>query len=265
MRKIIVPLFLLMGFLAASSCTPKSALTNLFNGQNLDNWDKYLGSGYEGHEDLGAAATPENVFSVVTEDGCQVIRISGEVKGSLATKGSFRDYHLRVVYKWGDKVTQQRNGGLLYHGYGDLGAALGTWMASVECQMMHDNPGDTFFIGDNIECCTRAGQVEKGYVYQPDAEKLPFGKRHNRRSIQKSQNAEKPVGEWNTIDLYCLGQTAVHVVNGITVMVNQDLSVYSDQGLTPLSSGKIQLQSEGGELFIKEISLETITALPKDI
>lgn len=257
-------LFILLG-----ACLTVTAQQNegesLFNGENLENWDKYIGPTFPGHEELGKTATADNVFSVVTVDGCKMIRISGEVHGSLATKESFGNYHLRVVYKWGGKVTLERNGGLLYHGYGPLGTAFGTWMASVECQMMHDNPGDTFLMVDSVECSAKVKSENGGYIYNPEAEKVRFGQRVNRRMIRKRQHAEKPLGEWNTLELYCSGQTAVHVVNGVTVMVNEDISSRDNGSIHPLTSGRLQLQSEGAELFIKEISIEPITKIPETV
>ncbi len=41
----------------------------LFNGENLDNWDKHLGTPLSGYEDLALTATTENVFTVVEENG----------------------------------------------------------------------------------------------------------------------------------------------------------------------------------------------------
>jgi hypothetical protein len=48
-------------------------------------------------------------------------------------------------------------------------------------------------------------------------------------------------------------RTAVHVVNGVTVMVNNNTGVFNDGIIEPLTSGKIQIQSEGAELFIRSI------------
>lgn len=265
MKNAAIFIVILLGGIWGISWSQKESWKSLFNGENLENWDKYIGPTFPGHEELGKTATADNVFSVVTVDGCKMIRISGEVHGSLATKESFGNYHLRVVYKWGDKVTLERNSGLLYHGYGPLGAAFGTWMASVECQMMHDNPGDTFLMVDSVECSAKVKSENGGYVYNPEAEKVRFGQRVNRRMIRKRQHAEKPLDEWNTLELYCSGQTAVHVVNGVTVMVNEDISSCDNGSIHPLTSGRLQLQSEGAELFIKEISIEPITEIPKTV
>lgn len=63
---------------------------SLFNGKNLDNWERYLGPAFPGHEELEKTATKENVFSIVMLDEIPVIRISGEMHGSLVTKESLK-------------------------------------------------------------------------------------------------------------------------------------------------------------------------------
>jgi len=73
---------------------------------------------------------------------------------------------------------------------------------------------------------------------------------------------EKPLGDWNSVDLYCFGQTAIHVVNGKVVMVNTDCSKFENNQYIPLTKGRIQLQSEGGEFYIRKIELESIKEIP---
>jgi hypothetical protein len=82
--------------------------------------------------------------------------------------------------------------------------------------------------------------------------------------IQAGKDAEKPVGEWNKIELYALDDRAIHVVNGIPVLYVQDMHVAGeDKVVTPLTKGRIQLQSEGAEIFYRDITVEPINSLPK--
>jgi hypothetical protein len=250
-----------------TSCQNEETPIQLFNGQDLDDWDKYIGTSLGAEwDDLAKAATVEEVFSVVEMDGSNVIRISGEVNGSLATRESYGNYHLRVVFKWGETVYSRRNSGLLYHSFGDFGVAIGTWMPNIEFQMMHQNLGDTYLMA-NTTCETEAtvNTTTNQYVFTPGAEMVQFGEHASGRLIRKSSDHEVPLGQWNTIDLYCFGQTAVHVVNGVTVMVNNNTGAYEDGNINSLASGKIQFQSEGGELFIRSIELSHITFLPDEI
>lgn len=236
----------------------------LFNGENLDNWDKYLGTPLTGFEELSLTATTENVFSVVEENGEKLIRISGVVNGSLATRDTFQNYHLQLVFKWGDEIYTKQNSGLLYHSFGDFGVAIGTWMTNIECQLMHERLGDTYLM-ENTCCETAVKPFEDGFIFANDGEVKQFGKDFNGQGIKKAVDAEKPLGEWNTVDLYCVGQTSVHVVNGQVAMVNNNTGKVENGQIVPLTSGKIQLQSEGAELFVKSIQVKPIKEIPKEL
>jgi hypothetical protein len=238
----------------------------LFNGKNLKNWDIFLGSPIGGFEDLAKKATPESIYQIVELDGQKMIHISGEIFASLATKAEFENYHLHLEFKWGEKVYGTRNSGLLYHSYGPFGAAFGTWMANIEHQMMHDNLGDTYLMC-NTACETKAVKSSDGknFNYSPEGQLTSFSETDNGRSIKKAIDAEKPLGEWNTVDLYCFGQTSVHVVNGQVVMVNTNCSKIENGQKVPLIKGKIQIQSEGGEFFIRKMDIEKIKEIPADL
>ncbi len=250
-----------------NSCQQEQQWQSLFNGKDLTNWDKHLGTSLGSEfDDLAEEATVETVFSVVEEEGENVIHISGVVNGSLATRESFENYHLRLVFKWGDNVYSRRNSGLLYHSFGDFGLALGTWMPNIEFQMLHQNLGDTYLMA-NTTCQTEAVKDEgmEHYVFTPGAEVVTFGDHAEGRLIRKSSDNEMPVGQWNTIDLYCYDRMAVHVVNGVTVMVNNNTGAYEGGVTEPLSSGKIQIQSEGAELFVRSLDIRPINQIPADI
>ena len=268
MKNIVFIVLAITGIiLTGNSCQREQEWSSLFNGQDLSNWDMFLGSSLgPDFDSLAQAATIEEVFSVVEMEGDNVIRISGEINGSLATPESFENYHLRLEFKWGDKVYSRRNSGLLYHSFGDFGAAFGTWMPNIEFQMMHQNLGDTYLMV-NTTCETEVIYVEDTgqFVYTPGADALIFGEHANGRMIRKGQDNENPLGEWNTIELYTFGSTAVHVVNGTTVMVNTNTGVYENGVINPLVAGKVQIQSEGAELFIKSIDVKPISTLPADI
>ena len=64
------------------------------------------------------------------------------------------------------------------------------------------------------------------------------------------------------MDLYCFVQTAVYVVNGQVVMVNTNCSKIENGLKIPLTKGKIQLQSEGGEFFVRKMEIEKIKEIP---
>ncbi len=248
-----------------SSCNQNKKWQPLFNGQNLDNWDKYIGTPLQGFDSLAELATPEKVFSVVESDGVPMIHISGEVNGSLATRDTFSNFHLQLVFKWGNNVYTTRNSGLLYHSFGEFGKALGTWMACIECQLMNDRMGDTYLM-DNTYCETTVKEAEGGgFIFARDGEVKQFGRGFSGSGIQKAVDAKNSVGEWNTVELYSVGRTTVHVVNGKVTMINTNTGKIENGEIVPLISGKIQLQSEGAELFVKSIQIEPIKKIPAEI
>ena len=78
---------------------------------------------------------------------------------------------------------------------------------------------------------------------------------------------EKPFGEWNELELYTIGQTAVYVVNGQVVQVlhntfTTDGPPYIEK---PLSAGQIQIQSEGAEVYYRRMEIQPITQFPAAI
>ena len=83
------------------------------------------------------------------------------------------------------------------------------------------------------------------------------------RRIIKRANAERPRGQWNTLDLYCFGQTSVHVVNDQNVLTLTGLRQKVDAGETPLTKGRLQLQSEGCEVFYRGIAIRQISEIPR--
>ena len=60
---------------------------------------------------------------------------------------------------------------------------------------------------------------------------------------------ERPYGEWNTAVLECRGDTAAHILNGVTLV--------RLTGLSP-TEGRIQIQSEGYGCEFRRITLESL-------
>jgi len=81
-------------------------------------------------------------------------------------------------------------------------------MPNIELQLMHDNLGDTYLMA-NTACGIPAVKDPESeqWVYTPGAELQNFGEHANGRLIRKLKDAEKPLGEWNVVDLYCFGTT----------------------------------------------------------
>ncbi|KOH43419.1 3-keto-disaccharide hydrolase [Sunxiuqinia dokdonensis] len=260
MTRKLTLILILAATLGLSSCQQKTEA--LFNGTDLSNWEISIGTALTGFDDLKEAATAESIFSIVEQDGEKLLRISGDVNASIATKKEYGNYHLRLEFKHGEDVYTNRNSGLLYHSFGPFGIGLGTWMSSIELQLMHENLGDAYMMGDSYAEIPVRKEGDNP-VYAADGELLSFGENQNGGKIaRKSSNQEKAIGEWNVVDLYCVGQKAIHVVNGVKVMECENTGMLIDGQVQPLSKGKIQIQSEGSELLIRKAELTPIKTLP---
>jgi hypothetical protein len=254
---------------------PESRSIVLFNGKDLQGWNTYLGPSFDTVQNkrdsipLGLNHDTLNVFSVVQLDGGPVLRISGERFGGISTQKEFRNYHLRMEFKWGKKKwppkeKSKRDSGLLYHAVGAHGADFGFWMRSQEFQIQEGDCGDYWGVAGGIFDVPAAKNSNGDYRYDPKAERVTFreGGAAGRHCI-KDPDAENTSGEWNTIDLYCYGDTAVHVVNGTTCMILYHSRQAENGQEVPLKGGKIQLQSEGAEIFYRNIRMESIAGVPE--
>ena len=249
-----------------NSCTTETPWQQVFNGNDLTGWDTWVGPTEEGGDPVGLNNDPMNIFSVVNLDGEKVIRISGEINASLATQQEFENYHLLVEMKWGDEVFKTRNSGLLYHSFGNFGDGLGVWMSAHELQLWTGNLGDSYRMGKSYCEIPMTQNSEGKFVYTKGAEKKPSIPDTETRIVAKSGDFEKPIGEWNTLELYCFGRTSVHVVNGNVNMINYNSGKYLGEGnIEPNGKGKIQFQSEGGELFIRTVKIQPIEEIPAEL
>lgn len=245
----------------------------LFNGKNLDGWESYLGPRYNEQarnfigERMGLNNDPDSVFTIVEENREQVIRISGEHFGCIATKEEFENYHLQVQFKWGQKKSaprknSKRDSGVLYHSHGPHGVGWFFWMAAQEFQVEEGDCGDYWSVLSDVDAKVTMN-ADSTYTYNKNGENRFFGPHGGLRGhVIRSEDAEKPLGEWNTLDLYTFGASSIHRVNGKTVMVLTNSRQKTAEELLPLTKGKIQLQSEGAEVFYKNVRLEKIKKLP---
>ena len=248
---------------------------SIFNGKDLTGWDVYIGPLYDSvkkdfaGDPIGLNKDPNQVFTVVQEDGKPAIRISGENFGGISTQEEFSNYHLRLQFKWGrlkwnPKRNAKRDSGILYHAVGPHAADWFFWMRSHEFQIQEGDCGDYWGCGGAFADIPATKQGEKKFIYAADAALLTFRDNGpNGRNCIKRADVEKPSGEWNTIDLYCYGDTSVHMVNGKVVMVLYKLRQPGANGDKPLTEGKIQIQSEGAEVFYRNLTVEEITSIPK--
>ena len=253
------------GWGVAAARGSEKGWTPLFDGRDLKGWDVYL------KEPIGLNRDPHHVFKVVKDGGENVIRISGEDVGAISTKKEYADYHLRLLFRWGslswgNKKGKKKDSGLLYHSVGPYGADYGAWMRSQEFQIQEGDCGDYWGCAGGMAAIPAVRKNDSDYVYDPAGPLFSFraDDKPGRHCIKRG-DAEKASGEWNQLDLYCHGDTSVHVVNGVVMMVLYRNAQVDSGSVRPLTRGKIQLQSEGAEVFYKEVRIRGIDGIPGEL
>jgi hypothetical protein len=185
--------------------------TLLFNGHNLFGWTYHLDKpGVRGGD----------VWSI--KDG--VLRCTGTPTGYLITKqNDFANYVLTVQWRWPEKGG---NNGVLVHV--TKPNELGVWPKSFEVQLQSGDAGELWVIGTTLK-------VEHPTTHIED-----------RRHKNNITGAEKPLGQWNTMKIACLGDEITVDVNGYRV--NRATKLNQQRGA-------IALQSEGTSIEFREISI----------
>ena len=188
---------------------------SLFNAADLSGWTYHLAD---------PNVKMEDVWSV--EEG--VLACKGKPAGYLITqKKDFKDYVLTLQWRW--PTDRGGNSGVLVHC--STPNALGVWCKSIEVQLVHENAGDFWVIGTELDV--------------PDEE----SRRKDRRHVNLTDGSEKPVGEWNEMEITCKGNEIIVKVNGD--LVNHATNVSETQGA-------IALQSEGTPVQFRQIRLRQL-------
>ncbi len=239
-----------------SSKIVHSPTIKLFNGKNLDGWYSFI-------QHRGRDTDPKKVFTV--HDG--KIHISGEEYGSIITKEEYGDYKLVVEFKWGThtyspRADNARDNGVLVHSTGEDGGYSGIWMHSIECQIIEGGTGDFLVVGDgspnfSLTSPVAPGKPNGANIFQPYGSLTTinrgrinwFARDPNWKDIKGfrgKNDIEKPSGEWNHMEVIAEGDKISIYLNG--TLVNQALNVKP-------SSGRIQIQSEGAEIFFRKVEM----------
>lgn len=281
MRRLRIPV--LLAFAAVHPLRAGDAWRPLFNGRDLSGWGTYLAApppetevpGLKRDEKgaylepIGSNRDPLRVFTVGDEGGRPAIRVSGAGFGVMTTDESFSNFHLRMQVKWGErkwgyKLASPRDAGLLYFARGPAGVDHGTWPSCLEFQIQEHDFGDLFTLGKTT--VDAPARLEgKLWRYDPKGAPTEFvARRPIGARCVRLEDCEGPHGSWNTLDLICLGDSSIHVVNGKVVMRLSRARILEGGSPVPLDSGRICLQTEGAEVFYRDIEVQAIGAVPPE-
>lgn len=165
------------------------------------------------------AVDPSTVFTV--RDG--VVHIKGDPFGYMRTKDVYSEYTLHVEWRYPGEAS---NSGVFIHA--QLPDTI--WLKCFECQLKSGSAGD-------FVCMNGAKMNEM---------------KNNSRVVAKmAASSEKPVGEWNSMEVICKSNTIEVIVNG--TLQNKATGI-SD------TKGHICLQSEGKDIEFRNVLL---TQLPQ--
>lgn len=259
---------------------------DLFDGKSFKGWTTYLGVPHQSFEGIrlakdingkyteafGVNNDPLGVFKVAQVDGSQAIHVSGQVFGTLTFDQEFENYHIKIDFKWGEKkweprLDNVRDAGLLYHGYGDPGSTNRSWHPAQECQIQEGDVGDYWPTGDvTIDIPSVKIDTSNYRVYKSNAplHTFVYSDKMWERRCYKTPDNEKKTGEWNTVEVIAFGDSSIHVVNGKIVMRLYNSRKIENGKPVPLKRGKIALQSEGAELYYRNIKIRPIQSIPKE-
>lgn len=213
------------GTTPAADPAPQAGKTvALWNGHDLSNW----------HVDVPEADNNPGIRpSFVLQGGLLVSQ--GTPGGHLITNASYADYKLVAEYRW---PGTPGNCGILVHASTPR-RLYGMFPQSIECQMNHGTAGDFWCIGEDL----RVPDEEK----RRRAPKEKWGgEAHQARRVIHLSNAEKPLKEWNRMEIECRGHEIKIWLNG--TLVNHGSNCTADRG-------QIALQAEGAQCEFRKVEL----------
>ena len=180
----------------------------LFNGKDLTGWVAY--------SDPSSDVTPDQLFTV--QDG--VIHALGMPYGYLRTAKKYADYVAYAEFRWADG--QGTNSGFFQRV--QEGDAI--WPGMIEVQLKVGTVGDT-----------------GGTIQRDPSQTGPFKPR-----LVNDEGLEKPAGEWNQLEVSCIGSHVTVKLNGVLV----------NEAETTLTEGFIALQSEGGPIEFRNVYVKEL-------
>ncbi len=210
--------------LGPGAYTQSDTTINLFNGKDLSGW----------HMDVpDMDKNPDTKSPFIVRNGLLVSL--GNPKGHLITNEVYQNYRLEVQYRFS---ATPGNCGVLIHASTPR-ALYSMFPQSLEVQMQHQDAGDFWCIREDIT----VPNMEKR---RGPKENWGTSEGKERRIINLTDGSEKPLGEWNTMEIECLGNEVNVWVNGTQVNHGTNCTA---------SKGQIALQAEGSEVEFRKVEL----------
>ncbi|OWU65368.1 MAG: hypothetical protein CBB60_005055 [Armatimonadetes bacterium Cent15-Ar3] len=213
--------------LAAALLLNPQGKFSLFNGKDLTGW----------HADVPEMDANKSArMPFIVRDGMLVSL--GTPGGHLITDRQYENYRLEIEYRFAAKPG---NCGVLVHASKPR-MLYGMFPQSLEVQMQSGDAGDFWCIGEDVtvpDMEARRGPKSNWGVIE--------GK--GRRVKNLTDGTEKPLGEWNSMKIECLGASVKVWVNGVVVNEGSNCTA---------RKGQIALQAEGAEVEFRKLLLSPL-------
>ena len=265
-----LPCFLTLGFFAGPTSIARSEkptaptepvrIIQPFNGKNLDGFTTWLRP--------VDRVSAQGDYAV--KDG--MLHIAGKGMGYVATANAYKNYHLSVEYKWGERTDGSkyvRNSGILLHASGPEGNARGIWMASIEVQLAQGCEGDFIVIrgkdkqgkmipvdltSDTITAADGRTRWKKGGKKTSYSGKQFWWSNHEvgfkeLRDTRGKQDSASPLGEWTRVECICVRHRITVKINGQTV--NECYNAFP-------AAGRILLENEKNEIYFRNLEIRPL-------
>jgi len=173
-----------------------------------------------------------DIKAVCTPLGAGVYAVSGNPVGYLATVASHKNFQLHAEYRWPADAPKNANSGVLIHiASGPIDR--GTWPQCFQVQTKMGRAGDVLPMA--------GARFAEPLSTPPDARTQQLDRRN--------PSSEKPLGEWNVLEVTCKDGSILITVNG----VEQNRVT----GCVPLE-GRIGFQLEGTPFELRSVWLKPL-------
>jgi hypothetical protein len=198
-----------------------AGFTDLFNGKDIDAWNFVL---------LDPTVQKADVWSV--KDGMIVCK--GSPVGFISTGPKVKNFRLVVEYRWAPG-SKPGNSGI----FSRIHEPLKALPSCNEIQLKHGDAGDIM----TYQGMTLAtNQARFFFVSKHELAGDIFG-------VRKTMDKEKPAGEWNHVEILARDDRYTVWMNGEKINEATGIEV---------CEGTIGLQSEGGEVHFRKVSLKPL-------